>query len=279
MATGCRDGIYEYSTLFFHTPEKNIPDFFYYPLCVGHYFCIPPYRVNRSRYDSFLILYTKKGKGKVCVNGVTEELFPGDVCILDCYRPHEYFAETDWEILWLHYDGGIAREFFELLTDRTFLKISLEKTEEFERAWEKIYNHFLYQEIFRPALVSHEISGLLTDILMEKEENTGKKSRDFIDDTLQYINRHLTEELSLECLAKRVSLSPFYFSRRFKQETGYTPYHYIYTSRIHLARFYLKTSEDTVKEIGYRCGFKSEHSFCTAFKNEMGQTPTEFREG
>ena len=75
------------------------------------------------------------------------------------------------------------------------------------------------------------------------------------------------------------SLSPFYFSRCFKQETGYTPYHYIYTSRIHLARFYLKTSEDTVKEIGYRCGFKSEHSFCTAFKNEMGQTPTEFREG
>lgn len=117
---------------------------------------IPPYRVNRSRYDSFLILYTKKGK--VCVNGVTEELFP-------------------------------------------------------------------------------------------------------------------------ERLAKRVSLSPFYFSGRFKQETGYTPYHYIYTSRIHLAQFYLKTSEDTVKEIGYRCGFKSEHSFCTALKNEMGQTPTEFREG
>ena len=89
----------------------------------------------------------------------------------------------------------------------------------------------------------------------------------------------VTEELFLERLAKRVSLSPFYFSRRFKQETGYTPYHYIYTSRIHLARFYLKTSEDTVKEIGYRCGFKSEHSFCTALKNEMGQTPTEFREG
>lgn len=279
METGCRDGIYEYSTLFFHTPEKNIPDFFYYPLCVGHYFCIPPYRVNRSRYDSFLILYTKKGKGKVCVNGVTEELLPGDVCILDCYRPHEYFAETDWEILWLHYDGGIAREFFELLTNRIFLKLSLEKTEEFECAWEKIYNHFLYQETCRSAQISHEISGLLTAVLMEKEENAGKKSRDFIDDTLQYINRHLTEDLTLERLAKRVSLSPFYFSRRFKQETGYTPYHYIYTSRIHLARFYLKTSEDTVKEIGYRCGFKSEHSFCTAFKNEMGQTPTEFREG
>lgn len=112
-----------------------------------------------------------------------------------------------------------------------------------------------------------------------KRRECREKSRDFIDDTLQYINRHLTEDLTLERLAKRVSLSPFYFSRRFKQETGYTPYHYIYTSRIHLARFYLKTSEDTVKEIGYRCGFKSEHSFCTAFKNEMGQTPTEFREG
>ena len=113
------------------------------------------------------------------MNGVTEELFPGDVCILDCYRPHEYFAETDWEILWLHYDGGIAREFFELLTDRTFLKLSLEKTEEFERAWEKIYNHFLYQETCRSALISHEISGLLTAVFNRKRRECREKKPGF----------------------------------------------------------------------------------------------------
>ena len=277
MPNNYENGVLKNSTLFFHTPSRKIPNFFYYPLCIGHYFCIEPYRVVRNQYDSFLILYTKQGCGTISVNGVKKELVPGDVCILDCYRPHEYYAKNQWEILWMHYDGGNAREFFEYLTDRTFLTVSLKNSDAFERNWEKIYDRFLKKETFSEALISHEISGILTEILMEKEEDN-TPAADFIDDTLGYINRHLTSELTLEALAKRVLLSPFYFSRRFKEETGYTPYHYIYTSRLNLARFYLKTSKDSIKEIGYRCGFKSEHSFCTAFKNETGMTPTQFRE-
>ena len=276
MPNNYQTGVLKTSTLFFHTPSRRIPEFFYYPLCIGHYFCIEPYRVSRNQYDSFLILYTKKGRGTVSVNGVKKELLPGDVCVLDCYRPHEYWAKNQWEILWMHYDGGNAREYFEHLTDRTFFTVSLKTPDVFEKNWEKIYDRFLKKESFSEALLSHEISGILTEILMEKDEGN-TLTADFIDDTLGYINRHLTSELTLENLAKRVSLSPFYFSRKFKEETGYTPYHYIYTSRLNLARFYLKTSTDSIKEIGFRCGFKSEHSFCTAFKNQTGMTPTQFR--
>lgn len=279
MNTHRQPGVLENSTIFFHTPSKRIPDFFYYPIRIGHYFCVPPYKVTRTRYDNFLFLYTKRGKGTVSVNGAVQELFPGDVCLLDCYRPHEYYTDGNWEILWMHYDGGNAREFFEYLTNRSFFKISMEKPEEFENGWEEIYDQFVNQGTFCEALVSRQIYSLLTTILLEKEKSEGRMSADYIDDTLQYINRHLSEDMTLEFLAQRVSLSMFHFARRFKEETGYTPYRYIYTSRINLARFYLKTTQDTVKEVGYRCGFKSEHSFCTAFKNETGQTPSQYRRG
>lgn len=271
-----QSGVSPNSTLFFHTPSSRIPAFFYFPICIGHYFCNIPYHIRRNQYDSFLILYTKSGSGTFVANGTERVLRPGDVCIIDCYYSHEYYAKTHWEILWMHYDGKIAREFYEYLTDRTCYITALSNTDKFESDWKIIHDLFLKKEHFSEAFLSQKISEILTEILMEKEKENIIKTN-YIDDTLRYINRHLTADLTLEKLANRVSLSPFHFSRKFKEETGYTPYHYIYVSRLNLARFYLKTSTDSIKEIGLQCGFKSEHSFCTAFKNNMGMTPTQFR--
>lgn len=276
MINNYQPGVLKNSTLYFHTPSSKIPSFFYFPICIGHYFCTESYHVKRNQYDSFLILYTKKGCGTVVAGGIEKKLYPGEVCVLDCYRPHEYYTRNQWETLWFHYDGGNAREYFEYLTDRTTFTAKLKNADIFENNWNKIHDIFLKKEPFSEPYISHQISEILMGILMEKEKD-GMIKADYIDDTLRYINRHLTLDLNLKKLAKRVSLSPYYFSRKFKEETGYTPYSYIYTSRLNLAQFYLKTSGDSIKEIGIRCGFKSEHSFCTAFKKKTGMTPTQFR--
>lgn len=271
------EGISTASTSFFFTPDKQMPDFFYYTLCIGHYFCNIPYEVNRTRYDSFLLLYTKSGKGAVTAGGEEFIQTPGDICLIDCYQPHQYRALQEWEILWLHFDGGAAREFFQYLEARPVFQISMKEPLNYERSWSQLYQCFLQQKKRPAALFSQYISQLLTLLSLEKEEGGTKAAPGLIRDSLTYIDRHLHNDLTLEFLASRVSLSPYYFLRKFKEETGYTPYRYILISRINLAKFYLSTSQDTVKNIGLCCGFKSEHSFCTAFKNETGQTPSEFR--
>ncbi|MCI6005769.1 MAG: AraC family transcriptional regulator [Blautia sp.] len=227
------EGVSTASTTFFHTPDNRIPDFFYYPLCIGHYFCNVPYEVSRVHYNSFLLLYTKSGKGIVTVDGKDFVQNPGDVCMKDPYN--------------------------------------------YEKNWFQLYECFLHQEKRPAVLLSQYISQLLTLLSLEKDEGGTKAAQGLIGDSVTYINRHLHTNLTLEFLASRVSLSPYYFLRKFKEETGYTPYRYILISRINLAKFYLITSRDTVKNIGLCCGFKSEHSFCTAFKSETGYTPSEFR--
>lgn len=271
------EGISTSSTMFFHTPGNRIPGFFYYPVCIGHYFCNVPYLIDRNRYDSFLLLYTRSGKGSLSVSGHHRELLPGDVCLIDCYQPHIYRALQEWDIMWLHFDGGPSRQYFEYLADKGFFHASLKHPLSYEKDWNRLYQLFINHEPMVEPLLSQYIGQLLTHLALAKEGGGYKAAPDFIDDTLKYINRHLSSDLTLEYLASRVSLSPFYFSRKFKEEIGYSPYQYILTSRINLARFYLKTSGETVKNIGFTCGFKSEHSFCTAFKNETGQTPSEFR--
>ncbi len=277
MKTVYIEGVSTSSTIFFHTPPNQIPYFFYYPLCIGHYFCNVPYEINRARYDSFLLLYTKSGKGAVISNGKTVFQNPGDVCLIDCYHAHQYRALEEWEILWLHFDGKTAREYFLYLSDAPVFQLSLKDSSTYEKSWFQLYECFLHEEMQSAARLSLYINQLLTLLSLEKDKSGINAAPGLIGDSLAYINRHLHKDMTLESLASRVSLSPYYFLRKFKEETGYTPYRYILTSRINLARFYLITSRDTVKNIGICCGFKSEHSFCTAFKNETGQTPSEFR--
>lgn len=298
------------STSFFYTPPNHLPDFFYYPLCIGHFFCNISYKVVRNQYDSFLFLYTKSGNGMVSVGDEQKEQNPGDLCLIDCYLPHSYWATGEWEILWIHVDGGASRSYFDYLADGHYFQIllkdlpftksagaasaaqiqppslgtdsaqSLKQTyaQLFEQTWSKLHEAFLKQETLDSPILSLNIQELFTILALAKEERHDLSAADFIDDTLKYIRRHLVEPLTLKQLAARVSLSQFYFSRKFKEKTGYTPYDYILTSRLNLARYYLKSSQETVKSIGYSCGFQSEHSFCTAFKNETGMTPTEFRQ-
>ena len=98
-----------------------------------------------------------------------------------------------------------------------------------------------------------------------------------IEEVLSYINEHIDQPLTLDSLAQRVSLSPFYFSRVFRKETGYTLREYMINTRINAARFYLRTTELSLKEISYRCGYGSDSTFCTTFKRITGMTPLEYR--
>ena len=106
----------------------------------------------------------------------------------------------------------------------------------------------------------------------------GHVSANFIEDMVAYINEHLAGPLTLEELASQASLSPFYFSRLFKKETGFTPHGYVITARVNNAKFLLKSSNATIKEICFGTGFTSESSFCTTVKKITGSTPSEYRE-
>ena len=207
------------------------------------------------------------------------ELHPGEICLLDCYCPHLYQTSEVWELEWIHFDGGNSRAFFDYLRDdMPFFYTLLDSPAQLEAIWNRLYETLLKKNNINELLISQDISQILTLLGLSKERREKQKTAsDFMDISLKYIHRHLDEDISLNALAARVSLSPFYFTRKFKEETGYTPYRYILISRINLAKFYLKSSRDTVKNIGFSCGFHSEHSFCTTFKKEVGVTPTEYR--
>lgn len=98
-----------------------------------------------------------------------------------------------------------------------------------------------------------------------------------IQQLIEYINNNLGDELSIEQLAQRAYLSKYYLMRKFKSDTGYSIHQYITSKRLLLARQLLKTTEQSITEICYTCGFRDYSAFSREFKKQFKITPKEYR--
>jgi AraC family transcriptional regulator len=94
---------------------------------------------------------------------------------------------------------------------------------------------------------------------------------------VEFIEEHLSEEISLATLADLVNLSLFHFARAFKQSFGVPPHRYHSGRRMDRARSLLQTPALSVTQIGARIGFRETSSFTRAFRRFAGVTPTEYR--
>lgn len=271
-------GVSKDSVLYFHTASLQAVKAYFYILCTGHYQCNEEYIVNRNSYDSFLLMYIKSGRGCITINKKTNYFSEGQVVLIDCYQPHNYHSIGNMEILWLHFDGVAARGYYDLITNTAGNVIQLKEPYAAEKELQKIFSAFHHSLSINEALLAKYITNILTALVLSVNEHlTHNGNTDSIDEVLSYIRDHINDNLSLEQLAAKASLSPYYFIRVFKKETGFTPHEYIITARVNAAKFYLKASTYALKEICYNCGFSSESSFCTIFKKITGFTPTEFR--
>ena len=93
----------------------------------------------------------------------------------------------------------------------------------------------------------------------------------------QYIEEHLAEDISLLALARLVQLSPYHFSRAFKQSFGMPPHRYLTSRRIERAKSLLVERRLSVTEIGFEVGFSESSSFSAAFRKLTGEAPTDYR--
>jgi AraC family transcriptional regulator len=94
-----------------------------------------------------------------------------------------------------------------------------------------------------------------------------------------YVTGHLAEDLSVETLASLVELSPFHFSRVFKQTTGMSPLQFATGERVSRAQQLIRETSRSLIEIGSEVGYANPSHFGKVFRRFVGVTPTEFRSG
>lgn len=98
-----------------------------------------------------------------------------------------------------------------------------------------------------------------------------------IQNAINYIEDHITEELDYEQIAKVSFSSSFHFQRVFSILCGYTLGEYIRNRRLTLAGAELANTREKVIDLAYKYGYDNPESFAKAFQKFHGITPSQAR--
>ena len=134
----------------------------------------------------------------------------------------------------------------------------------------------------REKLLTDSASLLIGEALSEIElvprgGDFGDKSLSTLAQAISYCVTHLSEDLSLDILSKKLFVTSNYLSKLFrtKLEMGYVDF--ISEQRILTACDQLCGTRKSVTEIAYDCGFRNQSSFNRVFRKKTGMTPREWR--
>ena len=125
-------------------------------------------------------------------------------------------------------------------------------------------------------LLTPRLSGVTTGRIALPD--TGALAPQRLRRVTDYVESQLGQpDLSVADLAAIAHLSPYHFSRAFRQAIGVAPHRFILQRRIERAQLHLSDGSDSLADIAYATGFSSQAHFSSMFRRLTGMTPRQYR--
>lgn len=267
------NGLEKGSHMYFYTASQTAKKLLYYPVATGEFYCNAEYNVKRERYDSILAICVLSGSITLIQNGAEFTAQEGELLLVDCYKEHRYFTEGHAHTLWVHFDGNNSREWFNEIYIQHGQKIKCDR-----RAGECISNIIKYIKSNTGEYdISNELYLLLCTISKGNDKNNENEKSKQIEAAKVFVNSNYNKNISVNDIAANANMSASYFSKIFKEATGFSPYDYLLAVRLDKAKEMLQKTDDTIQNIAYKAGFNSTSNFIYFFKKETGISPLKFK--
>ncbi len=130
----------------------------------------------------------------------------------------------------------------------------------------------MYGEALSTALAVHLLREYGAPVLGPKRQYGGL-SRAKLMRAVEYIHDQLDTDLTVSGIAQAVGLSPYHFTRLFKESTAQSPYQYVVEARVRKAKELLTTGEFTISEAAHQVGFVDQSHLTRHFKRVFGLPP------
>lgn len=118
--------------------------------------------------------------------------------------------------------------------------------------------------------------------IRDAAEKIASKTRNRADSLISharsFIDSHYSSDISLDDVSRAVNISPYYFSKLFKEESGVTFIEYLTGLRIRQAKKLLSDPSIAVKDIGNAVGYQDPNYFSRIFRRATGLSPSEYRQ-
>jgi len=254
-----------------------VTDIGYYPKAQYHY------RQRIHGVDQHILIYCVEGSGRAEVSKKKYELHPGSFIIIPAGEQHWYSASEDdsWTIYWMHFKGSASQRLVNALLEKTSnLRGSVEFQSRRIGLFEDIYaclergygnDNLCYANI----CLYHYISSFIYHDKFNLPEN--KQGEDAVELSINYMQQHIAQGLSLEEIAASVNFSASHYSAIFRKKTGFAPIEYFNHLKVQKACQYLFYTELRIKEIADKLGIEDPYYFSRMFSKLMGVSPNQYR--
>lgn len=238
-------------------------------------------------HDFHKIIVFISGKVTYHIEGKAYHLKPRDILLVSQGAIHK--PEIDPSVLYERYIFWIRDDLscqelntcFQKANDRSFNLVRADSALQerlkdlLPEIEQTLQNKHFGDTVLRNALFT-QFMIYINRIFLRTSSSPDKKtysSDTQVEQLLKYINRNLSENLSIDQLANRFFFSKYHMMRKFKNETGYTIHNYITSKRLLMARSLISQGIPVMKA-ALASGFRDYTTFVRAYKKQFGKAPS-----
>jgi len=261
--------------------------------------------IDMHTHEFIEIAFVQAGDGWHVLGDDIRRCGPGSVYVINVEDAHMFMSECDTPLTIYNLifrpgffdDALLGRQSFRDVIRhfllRTFqydgfshslaVRFAGDELEEVSRLFERMYDEYSRHEPGFEELIRAWTIELLVYIfrrLRADEDMTAQQpvmKEDVLDQVLSYIRENYAEPISLEKLSMLAFVSPKYFSRLFKAQTGCTVTEYTQRLRITRACELLRDTDLTVAAVAEQTGYGDIKYFNKVFRRNIDMTPAEYR--
>ena len=239
-----------------------------------------------DHYHNFYeIFYQHSGTCRFLLKDSVYQMEKGDlVFIAPGELHHALYSDNSCEVVWIYFKKEHLLP-FEDSQMRSFMgSVPALYQEDFHQLLNKMLSENSRIDEYSDSFLRCYLAELLLmlmrhSVMNEKEpELLNAKDADILLAT-KYIYKNFQKQLTLEEVSAVASLSPTYFSKKFKQITGMGFKEYLNFVRLKHAQAALLTTNNTITDIALEYGFNDSNYFKDLFKKVYGKSPREYRKG
>lgn len=243
-------------------------------------------------HNLFEVSIVTSGEGYYFVEGKAIKVSKGSIVAFNGLVPHAWIADEDnppRQMSFNFYPTLLLGEELEkeensyikeYLSHSNYIHLHGEEAKKSFEIFESIYEEYNNKEQNYQLMIKQYI--LMFFIYnMRKEKSTYEKSKKRtsnleIETAIKYMKNNFHLNITLEEVAKHVYMHPNYFSALFKKKSGISFVDYINILKIAMSTELMQSTDLTIQEIAYQCGFTSLSNFYRVFKAIHNISPAKY---
>lgn len=250
-------------------------------LAGGRLEAVSPWSFDIRSLNCYILLYTKKGCGKLLLEGQVHTLTESSLLFFDCHQRFRLdIAIEPWEYHVLFITGKPLPDFYNMIPAGQTAIMPLSCYSEPALDLDKLLTQGGINTLPSRLKVSSLLNTVITDCIAAQltEEDVSSPVASYLNEMKTLFDEHFQENYSLDNLAERFHISKYKLCREFGTAFGLSPLQYLNRKRIEFAKHLLLTTSLKIHEVGSRAGIDNTNHFIFLFKKFTGVTPLEFRQ-